>query len=248
VTEDIAHPQRPITLLSQNSQLRKIRVWNWTIPAWAGRFPDGQTYNTCPSAGICAQLCYARVGAYRFSNVKAKHQTNLRFVLDNLPGWEQAMTAELGAHKFVGGWVRIHDAGDFFSDNYTSAWLSIMRARPDTNFYAYTKEFDRFERLVAPNPPANFQWVFSFGGTQDARIDPTLHRVADVFPTEQAITQAGWYSQLGDDRLAVRGPAPVGMSANNIPHYLRAMGGNRFSELQAQRDDQRSARRARRSH
>ncbi|MEV6132656.1 hypothetical protein AB0M05_38705 [Streptomyces violaceusniger] len=30
----------------------------------AGRLPDGRTYNTCPSAGICRQVCYARHGTY----------------------------------------------------------------------------------------------------------------------------------------------------------------------------------------
>lgn len=128
------HAQRPSTLLSQNGQLRKIGVYNWTIPAWAGRFPDGRSYNTCPSAGICAQVCYARSGAYQFSNVKAKHLANLQFVLSDLLGWEQAMSAELEARKFTGKWVRIHDAGDFFSDDYTQAWIRVMRARPNTMF------------------------------------------------------------------------------------------------------------------
>jgi hypothetical protein len=52
--------QRPKRLLSQNSRLRPIGVWAWTLPAWAGRLPDGRTYNTCPSAGICRDVCYAR--------------------------------------------------------------------------------------------------------------------------------------------------------------------------------------------
>lgn len=88
--------------------------------------------------------------------------------------------------------------------------------------------------------------MYSLGGRQDARIDPKKHRVADVFPSEQAIIEAGWHSQLGDDRLAVVGPAPVGMSANRIPQFLRRMDGRRFSELQASRDEDRAARRNRR--
>jgi hypothetical protein len=47
--------------------------------------------------------------------VKAKHEANLTFVLDDLPGWEKAMLAELAAPRFDGVWVRIHDSGDFFS-------------------------------------------------------------------------------------------------------------------------------------
>jgi hypothetical protein len=53
-------PARPRQLLTQNRELKAIGVWNWTLPAWAGRLPDGRTFNTCPSAGICARVCYAR--------------------------------------------------------------------------------------------------------------------------------------------------------------------------------------------
>lgn len=52
--------RRPARLLTQNSEMRQIGVWNWSLPAWAGRLADGRTFNTCPSAGICAQACYAR--------------------------------------------------------------------------------------------------------------------------------------------------------------------------------------------
>lgn len=185
---------RPTQLLTQNREMRAIGVWNWTLPAWAGRFPDGQTYNTCPSAGICRLVCYARHGTYTWPTVKAKHQANLRFVLDDLPGWQQAMIAELQKRRFHGIWVRIHDSGDFFNDRYLRAWLSIMRARPDTNFYAYTKEVGRFRSLVEPHPPDNFLWVYSFGGRQDSRLDIGRDRVADVFPDEASIAAAGWHA------------------------------------------------------
>jgi len=164
--------------------MKAIGVWNWTLPAWAGRLPDGRTYNTCPSAGICAQVCYARTGSYLWPVVRAKHQANLMFVLDDLPGWQAAMTAELGAHKFHRAWIRIHDSGDFFTDDYLRAWLRICHARPEVNFYAYTKEIDRFRRLVEPDPPTNFWWVYSYGGTQDHHLHADADRVADVFPTK----------------------------------------------------------------
>jgi protein gp88 len=232
---------RPARLLTQNRQLRAIGVWNWTLPAWAGRFSDtGQTYNTCPSAGICSQVCYARSGAYLWPAVRRKHEANLRFVLEDLEGWQRAMTAELGASRFYRRWVRVHDSGDFFADDYTRAWLSVMRARPDVSFYAYTKEVLRFRRLVTPDAPRNFLWAFSYGGTQDALLDPSVDRVADVFATEAAIAEAGWHSQHASDLLAVLGP--VGMSANRIPAFLKRLGGRRFSQWQAQVDAERAAR------
>ncbi|WP_406637537.1 GP88 family protein [Amycolatopsis sp. WGS_07] len=238
--------RRPSPLLTQNSEMRQIGAWNWSLPAWAGRLPDGRTFNTCPSAGICAQACYARHGTYTWPVVRAKHRANLMFVLDDLPGWEAAMLAELEAAKFRGAWIRIHDAGDFFSDSYLLAWLRICRARPNVNFYCYTKEVAKFRLLVEPEPPPNFLWVYSYGGTQDADLSPEADRVADVFPDEAAIAAAGWASQEENDLLAVIGPHLVGVPANRIPHYLKRMAGRRFSEWQAESDSKRAARHNRR--
>lgn len=237
---------RPARLLTQNRELKAIGVWNWSIPAWAGKLETGVNYNTCPSAGVCRHVCYALNGTYRFPAVKAKHQANLRFVLEDLPGWEAAMSAELSAPRFDGVFLRVHDAGDFFSDDYTAAWLRIMRARPEVTFYAYTKEVRRFRRLVEPDPPPNFLWVFSLGGTQDSELDMARDRVADVFPDEQAIAEAGWSSQDASDLLAVLGPRLVGIPANRIPHFLKRLRGRRFSQWQAEVDAEAAARRTRR--
>lgn len=152
------------------------------------------------------------------------------------------MITELGASKFRGVWIRIHDSGDFFTDNYLLAWLRIMHARPEVNFYAYTKEVERFRRLVEPCPPSNFRWVYSYGGTQDAVLDPAIDRVADVFPTEAAIVEAGWSSQEDSDLLAVLGPRMVGVAANNIPVFLKRQGHRRFSQWQEEETTRKSRR------
>ncbi|NMO57787.1 hypothetical protein HH310_42325 [Actinoplanes sp. TBRC 11911] len=238
---------RPRPLLTQNRELKAIGVWNWSLPAWAGRLSDGRTFNTCPSAGICRHVCYARQGTYLWPVVRAKHQANLTFVLDDLPGWETAMSREVEAKKFRGAWVRVHDAGDFFSDDYLNAWQRICAAHTDIRFYAYTKEVERFRRLVEPEPPANFLWVYSYGGTQDSALDPAVDRVADVFPDEQAIIDAGWSSQEASDLLAVLGPSLVGIPANRIRAFLKTMAGRRFSQWQAEEDTHRRARRERRT-
>ncbi|MER5359791.1 hypothetical protein [Streptomyces sp. NPDC002785] len=184
----------------------------------ATRLWDGRVVKTCPAAGVCAQACYARNGTYNFPGVIGRHQQNLAYVLDDLPGWQRQMAAELAHTRHRGGWIRIHDAGDFFSDRYLSAWLRLAAFRPAVNFYAYTKEVSRFRRLVEPAPPRNFRWVFSYGGTEDHLIRPG-DRVADVFPDDASIRSAGYHSQDASDLLAVLGPAPVGIPANIIPQF-----------------------------
>ncbi|KAA9159451.1 hypothetical protein FPZ12_020330 [Amycolatopsis acidicola] len=234
---------RPDRLLTQNREMRAIGVWNWTLPALAARLADGRTQVTCPAAGACARICYARNGTYLFPVVKSRHQDNLAFVLDDLPGWEAAMIRELSAPRFTGKFIRVHDAGDFFSDSYTLAWCRIMRACPQVTFYAYTKEVRRFKRLVEPNSPENFLWVYSYGGREDAWISPERDRVADVFPDAEAISEAGWSSQEASDLLAVLGPRLVGVPANRIPHFLKRLGGRRLSEWQAEIDAERRRKR-----
>nr|WP_236808373.1 hypothetical protein [Amycolatopsis albispora] len=104
----------------------------------------------------------------------------------------------------------------------------------------------RFRTLVEPDPPPNFLWVYSYGGTQDVALNPAVDRVADVFPDESAIAEAGWASQEASDLLAVLGPRLVGVPANRIPTYLKRLAGRRFSEWQAEVDADRAARRGRR--
>ncbi|WP_331738698.1 GP88 family protein [Embleya sp. NBC_00896] len=231
-------------LLTQNSRMRAQGHWNWTLPAWAGRLPDGRTYNTCPSAGVCAQLCYARAGMYRVPAVLAAHERNLAFVLDDPGGFETAMTRELALPRFVDAHVRVHDAGDFFDRRYLTMWLRIMRATPDTHFYAYTKEVELFNELVVPDAPPNFDWVFSKGGVHDEMITKNTPH-ADVFPDEQALHEAGYTPLDGSDLVAVSGVVHVGLEASRIPHLRKLQGRESFGSLQRAAQDRAHRRRAR---
>jgi hypothetical protein len=166
--------------------------------------------------------------------VRARHLLNLRYTLDDLGGWQDAMIRELAHPRFATGIrVRIHDGGDFYSPRYLDAWLTVIAASPHVGFYTYTKEVRLFRDVVEPAPPPNLKWVYSLGGKQDvllARED----RVADVFPTESAIGRSKFHSQATSDLLAVDGPAPVGMACNNIPKLKRRRGDRTFGQWQAE--------------
>lgn len=237
---------RPERLLTQNACVRRDGIFNWCLPAWAGRMADGRTYNTCPSASICAKVCYALAGSYRFSNVRERHERNLAYVLDDLPGFTAHMIDEIGRKRrpII---VRIHDAGDFFSPQYLQAWRQVMAACPDSRFYTYTKEIALFRQLIEPSPPPNFKFAYSYGGTQDALLDEHRDRVVDVFPTVAALNAAGYHDQSASDLLAVDGPAPVGIPANRIPHFLKRQGNRTFRTWQEEAAAADAARKARRS-
>lgn len=229
--EEVQQDRPSEMLRSSNSNLRRDKIFTFSLPALSAEV-DGRTISTCPMAGKCAEICYALVGSYTWPVVAAAHNRNLAFVVQDLPGWEAAMTAELTKRKFVGANVRIHDAGDFFSDEYLLAWLRIIRASPKTFFYTYTKEVLRFQRLVESGRPANFRFVYSKGGRQDALLKPG-DRTADVFPAEADIAKAGHHSQEASDLLAVTGPAPVGMRANTQAQ-ARKLQGRTLGEWQAE--------------
>jgi hypothetical protein len=221
-----------MTLLTMgNSDLRRDRIWTWSLPAWVTTLSNGRKFNVCPSAHACAKLCYARKGTYRFKNVRAKHVSNLERVLDDMNQWTADMLDELAHRRFDGAYVRVHDGGDFFSEQYLRAWLTIMRARPKTEFYAYTKEVDLFKRVVEPDPPSNFRWIYSYGGRWDHLIEDD-DRQADVFPTVEALEAAGFHDQEASDLLAITGPKKVGIVVNNHPGAVRAMNDMSFAAIQ----------------
>lgn len=245
-------------LLTQNSNLRPFRIWNWTIPAWYTRLEDGTIFKTCPQAGVCAKLCYARNGTYLFKNVKQAHDRNLRMVLDDPDAWQSEINHELSADKFkktnspreipngleykdldrwmkswvVGGLpaIRIHDAGDFFAEWYLIRWLMIAEKNPQLLFYCYTKEVTLFKEHE-PSFPLNFRFLYSTGGLEDHLItDDDRH--ADVFPTLQATQDAGYFSQDENDLLAIMLPTnKIGITANNIPHFNKKLAGKTFREF-----------------
>jgi hypothetical protein len=154
-----------------------------------------------------------------------------------LEEWQAQMLSEVQHKKMIGKHVRIHDAGDFYNDEYLLAWLEIARQTPDVTFYCYTKEVSRFKRLVEPNCPVNFRYLYSMGGKEDHLIDKEVDRHADVFPDDVAILDAGYMNQDASDLLAITLPTTkIGIPANNIRHFNKKMSGRTFSALQTERD------------
>jgi hypothetical protein len=121
--------------------------------------------------------------------------------------------------------------------------MTVMVACPRARFYSYTKEVERFRRLVKPHPPNNFAWLYSYGGTQDGLLNEFVDRVADVFPTSAALRAAGYHDQSASDLLAVDGESPVGIVANNIPRFRKLQGSRTFRSWQAEADQLKPARR-----
>lgn len=187
-----------MNLLTQNSKMKKSgdRVFNFTLPALM----------TCPNAGECARGCYARQGAYTWSNVSAKHMRN--YEASQTVEFIGAMITEIRGKRVRR--VRIHDAGDFYSREYALKWFKIMEALPDVGFYAYTKQVEMFKRELFERPK-NFRLIFSYGGKQDAMIDVELDRHSQVFKHVDDLHRAGYIDASKDDSLALTNNHRVGL-------------------------------------
>ena len=185
-------------LLTQNSLLRATSkatrqvVLNFGIPAL--ELPSGK--RTCPFAGECAKYCYALGGAYVWSNVapvyRARYEATLR------PDFEVVMLKELKQRQPT--FVRIHDAGDWYSRDYRDKWLNIIRESPSIRFYTYTKSVPLFKEIDVQ--PRNLCVIFSLGGTMDHLIDLDRDRHARIFDTHEELEQAGYTSANRNDLMA----------------------------------------------
>jgi hypothetical protein len=70
---------------------------------------------------------------------------------------------------------RIHESGDFFSQEYFDAWLQVVKTRSNILFYAYTKSLP-FWAARKGEIPKNLRLVASEGGTMDELIDKEQFR------------------------------------------------------------------------
>ena len=184
-------------LLTQNSKMKKSKekIWNFGIPAYQSQ----SGFKTCPNAGACAIGCYARSGAYMFSNVKTAFEYRLEVSQSNT--FVCLMQTEIDKKQVK--FLRIHDSGDFYDKEYLFKWMSIMHSNPNTLFYAYTKQVKMFKELAFLFPK-NFVYIYSFGGLQDSLIDVTKDRHSMVFPSVYALRKAGYVNTSNEDSPAFK--------------------------------------------
>jgi hypothetical protein len=89
--------------------------------------------------------------------------------------------------------VRIHESGDFWTENYMRAWIMVAQGRPQQRFYAYTKSLGMWLTLKDIIPP-NFYLTASQGGTLDYLIPKypeVFQRIAYVVYTEEEAQERG---------------------------------------------------------
>jgi hypothetical protein len=108
--------------------------------------PAGKNYS-CPSdTSICEKVCYAGKLEKLYKAVKANllHNWELLHNASRIEMYEllSEMVAEFKkdcVKRNAEMLFRIHWDGDFFNEDYTQAWRSVIEEQPDIQFWVYTR-------------------------------------------------------------------------------------------------------------
>ena len=94
---------------------------------------------TCLNCQDCAGTCYARKASRQYATAYI-HRLFYSYLACNNLSLLKAFIMEDLQHlpKYV-DCIRIHEAGDFVSQDYVNMWRDIAASRPDITFYFYTK-------------------------------------------------------------------------------------------------------------
>ncbi len=188
-----------MNLLTQNSKLKKtsktlnLRVFNFGIPAY--KSASGKL--TCPMADECVKFCYAKKGAYIWSNVKPAFEK--RYELSKTLEFIDAMNDEIRKKK--PDYVRVHDSGDYYSRTYLSKWIAIAKQNPDVRFYSYTNMVDM---MLKADLPENYDIIFSDSGKQKHLIDRDKHRHTKIFKSKEQLDKEGYMDSSSTDLYATK--------------------------------------------
>lgn len=116
-----------------------------TGPAFS--LPEGIT---CPGkTPICAAACYCKHGRMALPTSRDKRARNLKAWIEAVKSQQSGFDARILFGKRLAGVIknadiatlRIHDAGDFMSNDYTRAWVIACSRTPWVTYWAYTRSY-----------------------------------------------------------------------------------------------------------
>ena len=188
-----------MNLLTQNSKLKRtskklgVRVFNFGIPAH--KSASGKL--TCPFADECIKFCYAKKGAYVWSNVQPAFEK--RYQLSKTSKFVPAMIDEIVNKR--PDYVRVHDSGDYYSKQYLQKWLRIAKTFPEVNFYSYTNCIKMFKDIELPS---NYDIIFSDSGKQKHLIDQSRDRHTKIFHSHTELISSDYIDASKIDLYATK--------------------------------------------
>lgn len=191
----------PSVSSGSNSKLKKDAIASFSLPAGI----------TCPGAGQChsEKFCYAQNGNYSRTNVLKMQISN--WLSSQTDSFIPIMTDRIARLAGRINFLRIHDSGDFYSQEYVSKWVSIIENTSHFGilFYAYTKSF----AFLDLNPLWNSEGmnlIQSTGSKDDHKIDYSKPH-AKIFSSLDELKKSGYQDASNSDMPAATGHKLIGL-------------------------------------
>lgn len=145
---------------------------------------------TCPNCSQCRKACFAAKAEYQYPQAKASRERNYQASGDC--GFVDSIVRI--TEKSGKSLVRIHESGDFYSQEYADKWAEIAKRLPNVFFYCYTKSPYRpiagninIVESILPDGSVNFgnaEYVQEKAGKYQAFICPSTSKSND-YPTDK---------------------------------------------------------------
>ena len=115
---------------------------------------------TCKPGVKCAGYCYAKKAEKQYKDVRKTREENLK--ASKLKSFVSNVTKKLSKSRYKT--TRIHEGGDYYSEEYIKKWYQIARNLPEHVFYSYTKRTDLFTDDILSDKPSNLKLILSIDG------------------------------------------------------------------------------------
>lgn len=237
-----AAKQKPGTLLKFSRDNAKLGSHILTFS-----LPSG---HTCPGACICLAKvdfttnrlvdgpdqtirCFSASQEVAFRNLREARRFNFA-LLRRIKTATAMRDLILRSLPDVGGIIRMHIGGDFYSQTYFDAWQMVAQARPHQKFYAYTKSIPFWRNWLNRHKALakNCFLTASLGGKFDDLILPgwitaqmVKHpKVAKKLKLEIDHDDSHAYNQSRPFALLIHGPQRPGTEASEAIKTLKQEG------------------------
>jgi hypothetical protein len=193
-----------------NRYLFDPKAWSWNLPSgWS-----------CPAALECLAKanretgkitngphqkykCYSAM-TERYPSVRKRLWANYEAVRGKKPGEVEALLQGILPKKAK--LIRIHSAGDFFSQDYFDGWVEFARNNEQIRFWAFTKSLPFWVTRLGSIPP-NLELQASYGGRHDDLIQQYGLKFARVVWSQAEADSLGLKIDTNDMMAAFSGPS-----------------------------------------
>jgi len=200
------------------------------------KFKDGSSIKAGPEREF---LCYAArqqaqyhktAGKSAFSNLQLLQDANKALGID---GMTELIVNSIEYHGFGNVKVfRIHEGGDFFSNDYFKAWIGVAKQFPSIIFYTHTTSLN-FWLSNQSSVPRNMKLIASVDKNNEEFIMKNKLRYAKVVYSVEEARELGLkidyddtVAAFGDESFAllIHGQQPAGSDASKAIQNIKKSG------------------------